>query len=243
MTTIAQIRQFIASVPDGQPFGYAQLGLKPRQGQAATKALERLVAQGSLKSVTKGVFCKMSRGALVPKQPSDQALIEYLLYKNGQRVAYVTGLRLLSRWGFVEESVQHPWEIAQFKRRGIFRWAHLQIHAVASLVPVEEEIVYVLELLDVIKHFNVWAQQQPKQGMDRLKLLCDELTDHQKHQIIELGQYSSAGTCALIGALISLWGWEVDLSPLRVRVNPTSRYRCVASSTALPTGIDWGLSK
>ena len=243
MTTAAHIRQFIADLPFGKPFGYAQLGLDPNQGQAAAKALERLVAQGILTSVAKGVFCKAPRGALIPKRPSDQALIKYLLYKNGQRVAYVTGLRLLSRWGFVEESPQHPWQIAQFNRRGSFLWAHLEIKAVPSLVPVEEQNISVLELLDVIKQFNVWAQQQPKQGIERLASLCTELTDHQKLQFVELGKYSTAGTCALIGALISLWGWEVDLSPLRARINPTSRYQCVASPSALPTGVDWGLSK
>ena len=241
MTVIQQILRYIADLSPGVPFGYGDLGLRPNQGAAAAKALERLVAQKKLLRVTKGIFCVPGRGVFQPKGPTDDQLIDALLYKNGKQVAYVTGMRLMARLGFVEPSDHYPWEIAMYRRRGQFNWAHLSIQAVNSWVPIEERFVPVLALLDAVRAFNTLADQQPKQCIQHFAWLFGRLTEQERHLLLVTAIHYPAGTCALLGALISFWGWDMDLGPLRARVNPTSRYPCAASAAALPTGKNWGL--
>lgn len=239
MTITDQIRTFLKTLPEGTPFGYGAIGLRPDQGSAAAKALERMVASGQVKRLSKGLFCHGPRDSA---SNTDLQIIDSLCHKNGIRVAYVTGDRLLARLGLVAHEDHYPWEIAQHKRRGTFRKAHLEIMAVASAIPVFEADIPVLELLDALRGFNRWAESQPKQGIQNLAAICSGLTDQQRIKLVQTAVYYPAGTCALLGALISLWGWEMDLSPLRWRINPTSRYRCVAAASALPTGAAWGLN-
>jgi len=241
--TIAQkILRYVGELSPGIPFGYGELGLRPDQGAAAAKALERLVAKKELMRVTKGTFCVPGRGVFQPKGPADDQLIDIVLHKNGKQVAYVTGMRLMARLGFVEISDHYPWEVAMYRRRGQFSLAHLRIKAVNSFVPVDELNVPVLELLDAVRAFNTLADRQPKQYMQHLAELFDRLTEQQRYLLLKTAVYYPAGTCALLGALISFWGWDMDLRSLRAKVNPTSRYPCVASSSALPTGTYWGLA-
>jgi hypothetical protein len=241
LTVVQKICQYVGDLSPGVPFGYVDLGLGPNQGGAAAKALERMVARQELIRLTKGVYCVPGRGALQPKGPTDEQLINSVLRKNGKLVGYVTGMRLMARLGFVAASTTYAWEIAFYRRRGSFRYAHLNVKAVNSFAPIEEETIPVLELLDAVRAFNAWAQDQPKQGIQRLGVLCAALSDKQKVLLVETAVLYPAGTCALLGALISFWGWSLDLDPLRAQANPTSRYRCVASVLTLPTGKEWGL--
>ena len=241
MTVVQQILRYVGDLSPGVPFGYGDLGLRPDQGAAAAKALERLVAQKELMRVTKGIFCVPGHGVFQPKGPTDDQLIDALLHKNGKQVAYVTGMRLMARLGFVERSDHYPWEVAMYRRRGQFSLAHLSIKAVNSFVPIEVMNVPVLELLDAVRAFNTLADQQPKQCIQYLAELFGRLTEQQRDLLLDSAIYYPAGTCALLGALISFWGWDMDLGPLVARVNPTSRYPCAASAAALPTGKNWCL--
>ena len=242
MTIAQKILRYVGELSPGIPFGYGDLGLRPDQGAAAAKALERLVAKKELMRVTKGIFCVPGRGVFQPKGPADDQLIDIVLHKNGKQVAYVTGMRLMARLGFVEISDHYPWEVAMYRRRGQFSLAHLSIKAVNSFVPIEGINVPVLELLDAVRAFNTLADQQPKQCIQYLAELFGRLTEQQRDLLLDSAIYYPAGTCALLGALISFWGWDMDLGPLVARVNPTSRYPCVASASALPTGTYWGLA-
>ena len=241
MSVAQYIAQYVDALAPGVPFAYADLRLGLHQGGAAAKALERLVARNELKRLAKGIYCVPGRGAFQPSGPTDEQYVETLLRKNDKQVAYVTGMRLMAKLGFVEASDSYPWVLAMYRRRGPIIHARLTIQAVSSWVPIDESKIPVLELLDAVKMFSKLAGQQPKQCMQHLFELCAELSDDQRFLLVETASHYPASTCAFLGALISYWNWELDLTPLKARVNPTSRYRCALSHSALPTSAEWRL--
>ena len=51
MKVAEQIRKTIESIPESEPFGYADLGIEPANFVTAAKALERMQKKGTIKNL------------------------------------------------------------------------------------------------------------------------------------------------------------------------------------------------
>ena len=97
MKVAEQIRNTIESIPESQPFGYADLGIDKADFVTAAKALERLQKNGTIKKVSKVVFYKPEMTRYGALGPDYNAILNRFLFKDGERVGYVTGGELYNK--------------------------------------------------------------------------------------------------------------------------------------------------
>ena len=91
MKVAEQIREKIKSIPESEPFGYADLGVDKKDFFSAAKSLERLQKKGMIKKISKGVFYIPRKTVFGELGPDSNGILERHLFDEGKRVAYETG--------------------------------------------------------------------------------------------------------------------------------------------------------
>ncbi len=86
-------------MPEGTTFRYQELDIPVENYNAAAKALERYIRQELIKRVSTGVFYKPVKSVFGTLKPKEEELIKPYLFKNGKRIAYITGNSLYNRLG------------------------------------------------------------------------------------------------------------------------------------------------
>ena len=97
MKVAEQIRKTITMLPEDKTFGYADLPIAKNEYLTAAKALERLQAKGLIKKMAKGIFYKPIKTVFGDLQPDDSEKLKPYLFKNGKRIAYITGESLYNQ--------------------------------------------------------------------------------------------------------------------------------------------------
>ena len=154
MKVSQKIDSQLKNITEGITFKYQDLVLEPSEYAAATKTVERLIAEGKLQRVSKGVFYKPKQTVFGALQPREDELLKQYLFKNGQRVAYITGASLYNEMGL---TTQMPFTIvlaSKSRRSALLVIGNLKIKPVKSYVDVTNDNYYLLGILDAIKDFN-----------------------------------------------------------------------------------------
>ena len=103
MKVSQKIDSQLKNIIEGVTFKYQDLTLEPSEYGAATKTVERLIAEGKLQRASKGVFYKPKQTIFGTLQPREGELLKQYLFKNGQRVAYITGASLYNQMGLTTQ--------------------------------------------------------------------------------------------------------------------------------------------
>ena len=99
MNITKQIEAKIKDFPLGTTFGYNELDIPNEKFTTAAKAIERLLKKGVIKKIAKGTFYKPEQTVFGELKPDEKEMIKPYLFKNGKRIAYVTGNLLYNQLG------------------------------------------------------------------------------------------------------------------------------------------------
>ena len=240
MTVSQKIDKQLTLLSEGVTFRYQGLSIEPSEYTAASKKIERLIASGILKRVSKGVFYKPKQTVFGILQPNETELLKQYLFKSGQRIAYITGTRLYHQMGLTTQ-IPATIVIASPHRRAFVSIGNLRIKPVKSYVKVTNDNYELLGFLDAIKdlkHIPDWDAKSV------LTLLMNQLKAFAQPQITELLQYSfeyPPRVRALLGALLDTIGIVLELSALQKSLNPLTKYNYGLQNNILPNAIQWNL--
>ncbi|MEA3445472.1 MAG: DUF6088 family protein, partial [Bacteroidota bacterium] len=92
----------------GNTFTYQDLSIKKDEYPATAKTIERLIKKGKIKRISTGIFYKPKQTAFGELKPNEEEVIKPYLFRNGKRIAYITGTLLFNR---MRLSSQIPKEI------------------------------------------------------------------------------------------------------------------------------------
>jgi hypothetical protein len=149
MKVAEQIRKTIIKLPEDKTFGYADLGIAKENYQTSAKALERLQKEGLIKKMSKGIFYKPIKTVFGDLLPDDSEQLKPYLFKNGKRVAYITGESLYNQMNLTTQMAFRI-KIASNRRINIDKGA-IKAKSVKSYAEVNEENYQLLGFLDAIK--------------------------------------------------------------------------------------------
>ena len=149
MKVAEQIRETISKLPEDKTFGYADLPIGIGEYQTAAKALERMQAKGLIKKMAKGIFYKPIKTVFGDLQPDDSEQLKPYLFKNGKRIAYITGESLYNQMNLTTQ-IAFRIKIASNRRINIDKGA-IKAKSVKSYAEVTEENYQLLGFLDAIK--------------------------------------------------------------------------------------------
>ncbi len=241
MKVAEQIRQKIKSIPESQPFGYADLGIAPDDFFTAAKALERLQKKGTIKKVSKGIFYKPKQTAFGTLGPDYNALLKRNLFDNNKRVGYITGGELYNQLNLTTQNYFST-KIATSKGRRKVDKGWLKTTNVKTYVSVSEKNYVLLGMLDAVKDIRNIADTSTTQA---LKILMAKLEQLNKKEIEQLLQYAlqyPPRVRALLGAIVEYkFKNTYSTTALQKSLNPTTTYKLGVKPTDLPTMINWKL--
>jgi Family of unknown function (DUF6088) len=239
MKVAEQIRQKIKSIPESQPFGYADLGIAPADFFTAAKALERLQKKGDIKKVSKGVFYKPEMTRYGALGPDYEAILNNFLYKDKKRVGYITGGALYNQLNLTTQNYFRT-KIATNRSRKKIEKGWLKTSTVKSYVDITEENYQLLGILDALKDIRNIPDTSIIQA---IKILAGKLVKFEKKDIdslIEFALQYPPRVRALLGAIIeNNFENGVDLSILKNSLNPTTIYKLKIKVSDFPSIKNW----
>ena len=241
MTVAKKIEAQLQNIPEGTPFRYEDLLIESSEYEAAAKSIGRFVNAGTLKRATKGVFYKPKQTIFGTVAPTDDALIRQYLFKNGRRVAYVTGASLYNQMGLTTQ-VPFTIVVATKTRRSEVVIGKVKIKPIRSYADVTNENYKLLEILDALKDFKIIPDINRMSAITILKNKIQELSTDQIRNLIECALNYPPRTKALLGAILEIGANNsLDLTTLRKSFSPLSRYDMGITTNILPNAAKWNL--
>ena len=237
MKVAEQIRKTITSFPEDKAFGYADLDIAKKDYQACAKTLERLQKQGLIKKMSKGIFYKPRKTVFGDLQPSDNEQLKFYLFKNGKRIAYITGESLYNQMNLTTQ-MAFRLKIASNKRINIDRGA-LKAKSVKSYVQVKESNYQLLGFLDALKDIK----RIPDCSVTKaVKILSNKLKKFDMKEVEELIKYAllyPPRVRALLGAMLENSDAKINVTKLKESLNPMTLFELGLKESVLPAMKSW----
>ena len=240
MTLAAQIQARVKKLPTGKSFGYADLGIAKTDYQTAAKALERLQTKGFIKKISKGVFYKPEQTVFGELKPDYNEQLKQYLYKNGKRIAYVTGVSLYNQLGLTTQMAFRIKIASRSNRISINRGA-LKADAVKSYADVTDTNYELLGFLDAFKDIK----QIPDSNVNTsIKILSAKIKNLNTKQITEIQKYAllyPPRVRAMVGAILENINTKISTRKLKESLNPLTKFELGLKQTDLATINNWNI--
>ena len=145
------------------------------------------------------------------------------MYKNGKRIAYITGTSLYNRLGLTTQ-IPTIIKIASRDKRITVSNGTVKASPVKSYVSVTDSNFHLLELLDVLKDFKKIPDLDKNSGIKIISKKIKELNPKEIKLLIKYGLAYPPRVRALLGALLEDINIDDDLTTLKNSLNPLSDY-------------------
>jgi hypothetical protein len=239
MALATEIRKQIKQLPEGKIFRYNALHIAKEDYATAAKALERLLKQGVIKKVSKGVFYKPEQTVFGELKPDYSEMLRSYLFENGKRVAYETGTSLYNRLGLTTQMAFRIKIASRGKRININR-ENLKADAVKSYAEVTDNNYETLGLLDAFKDIKKIPDSSVAQAVNRLSTIVKELNDKQIASLLKYALVYPPRVRALVGAVLeNIDSKAKNIEKLKKSLNPLSTIKLGLKENELPTKSNW----
>lgn len=240
MTLSAKIQVKIKTLPVGQSFGYANLGIAKENYQSAAKVLERLQAKGIIKKLSKGVFYKPKQTVFGELMPDYSEQLRPYLFKNGKRIAYETGASLYNRLGLTTQMAFRIKIASRSKRISINRGS-IKADAIKSYAEVTDANYELLGFLDAVKDIKKIPDCSVKQAVKIISGKISSLNNKQVKELITYALLYPPRVRALVGAMVENLKIKANVTPLKESLNPLSKTKLGLKEIDLPTIKNWNI--
>ena len=240
MKTTKKIEQWLDTIDVGSTFKYDLLPIESNEFTAAAKTIERLIIKNKIKRISKGLFYKPEQTPFGELKPSEEALLKPYLFKNGKRVAYITGNSLYNRLGLTTQ-VSAVIKIASRGSKLNLTIGTLKIKSVKSYVDVTDENYRLLEILDILKDFNKISDIDRASAIDIIFNLLKSLSYDEQKEIIKYALSYPPRVKAFLGTLCQYFNLPIDFTILKNDLNPLSKYRYDIKSIPIEIQNSWNL--
>ncbi|MCW3789394.1 DUF6088 family protein [Plebeiibacterium sediminum] len=240
MNLAKEIRNQINKMPEGEAFGYLDLGISKKDFITAAKALERLQSAGVIKKVSKGKFYKPKQTVFGELEPDYNNQLNTYLFQNGKRIAYVTGISLYNQMGLTTQVANQISIASRIKRIYINRGA-LKADAVKSYADVTESNYKLLGILDALKDIKKIPDGNIENSIKLLTSLIKQQNGNQLKMLVNLALVYPPRVKALLGAILENIDANIEIAKLKKNLNPLTKYKVGIKPNELPTIKNWNI--
>jgi len=240
MNVAKKIEENISTIKRGETFTYKDLAIAKEEYTAASKTIERLIKKGIIKRISTGVFYKPKQTAFGELKPDEEKIITPYLFKNGKRIAYITGLLLYNKMGLTTQ-IPKEISIASREKRIYISKGNIKAKAVKSYVEVTDENYKFLEILDALKDFRQIPDLDKNSAITILLNILKKLNKKQTKNLIHLALSYPPRVRAFLGALIENIDKKINTDTLEESLNPLSEYKLGITKELLPTIGKWNI--
>ena len=238
MNITKKIEEQIRTINEGETFTYNELSIKKNEYQSAAKSIERLIKKGKIKRISPGIFFKPKQTIFGELLPKEEEILKPYLYKNGKRIAYITGIYLYNKLGLTTQ-IPQTIKLASREKEIKVNKSNLKIKPAKSYVEVTNKNFQYLEILDAIKDFKKIPDLNIKKGIKILLKILNRLKKAEIKKIIKYSLKYPPRTRALLGALLEKNGVKEELNELKNSLNPLSEYAFGIKEEILNNAENW----
>ncbi len=241
MKLTEKIRTQIKKLPEGKPFGYADLGISKEDYVSSAKVIERLQKQGAIRKLSKGVFYKPEKTAFGELKPDYNEQLRPYLFENGKRIAYITGTHLYNQLNLTTQKAFIVKIASRSKRIKIAKGA-IRADAVKSYAEVTDNNYELLGFLDAIKDIKKIPDSNV---VNMIKTMTDKimaLNEKKKSELVKYALFYPPRVRALLGAILENRNvQEIITGKLKESLNPLTKVKIGLKESDLPTIKQWNI--
>ena len=238
MNITKKIEKKLKTINEGETFTYKELSIEKNEYQSAAKSIERLIKKGIIKRISPGIFFKPKQTVFGELLPKEEEILKPYLYKNGNRIAYITGIYLYNKLGLTTQ-IPQTIKIASREKEIKVNKSNLKVKPAKSYVDVTNKNFQYLEILDAIKDFRKIPDLNIETGVMILLNILKELKKEDIKKIVKNSLKYPPRTRALLGALLEEIGIKGELNDLKNSLNPLSEYSFGIKKETLKTAENW----
>lgn len=232
------ITRRIEAIGNGVIFGYADLDLPAEMQTATAKAISRMVAEGVLRKVGKGKFYKPVISRLGEMPPMIEELTKDLLFKDGKRIGYITGILAFSQMGLTTQiSSKIVIGAAQYRRP--LKRAGYEISFLVQNNEITDNSILLLRMLDALKYLKSIPAALPDEIISNIQGQIKIMSEDKRNSLITYAMKYTPSVRALLGAILDNLGYNCN--ELKESLNPFSKYAVGISENMLPTKSNWNI--
>lgn len=202
--------------------------------------MERLQKKGVIKKISKGKFFKPKMTIFGEKKPSEEQILKSYLYKEGKRVAYITGTYLYNQLGLTTQ-IPSTIRIASRDKSITIKTLSVKASPAKSYVDVTEENYQILGFLDAIKDLKQIPDVDINLAVRIFQTRIKQLNEKQTQGMVEYALAYPSRVRALLGAILEAMCIKTNIELLRKSLNPLSSYKLGISTNILPTATNWNI--
>ena len=232
------ILQKIEVIGAGVIFGYADLDLPTEAQNAALMTISRLVADGTLRKVGKGKFYKPVVSRLGEMPPMIEQLTKDLIYKDGERIGYITGTPAFSQMGLTTQ-ISSKIVIGAVRYRRPLKRGGYEISYTIQPNEITEDSIPLLRILDALKGIKKIPAATPDDVVKNIQRQLKNLTENERCCLIRYAINYPPAVRALSGALLESIGYNTDR--IQGTLNPYTKYSLGISRSLLPNKSNWNI--
>ena len=238
MNITKKIEYKLKTIKEGETFTYKDLSIEKGEYQTAAKSIERLIKKGIIKRISPGLFFKPKQTVFGELLPKEEEILKPYLYKNGKRIAYITGVYLYNKLGLTTQ-IPQTIKIASLNKEIKVNKSNLKVKPAKSYVDVTSNNFQYLEILDTIKDFKKIPNLDVENAIKILLNILKELREEYIKRIVKYSLKYPPRTRALLGALLEEIGINDNLEELQNTLNPLSEYSFGITEEILKTAKNW----
>ena len=236
MTLAKQIRDKVLQLKEGTVVTLADFELPMEQQPALNVTLNRLVAEGVLRRLSKGKFYREKQSMFGPLPPSEMEVVKDFLAKNGQTVGYITGTRAFAEMGLTTQ-ISPMIVVGTNKYKRAVRRGQYAISFLLQPNLIKDEEIELYRILDALRLLKEIPAVTPDEAVAFLMGLIGWMKEEERKRLVELAQAYTPYVRALLGAMLEHIG--LSAYDLKQRLNGVSSYKIPVSERVLPNKKEW----
>ncbi len=235
-----QIKQKVASFPDGIVFTISDFGFDPSNDPALAKALSRMTASGELCKVSKGKYYKPKETLLGKIKPANSEIVKDFLEKDGEIIGYITGPQAFATMGLTSQ-ISSAIMIGSGKYRRPLQRGEYKISFLKQDNPITKDNIEFLRILDAIKLIREIPAASPDAACKAIISLIQSLPPQNSPELEKLSLSYTSYVRALLGAILEYLGRPTTL--VRKSLNGVTSYKLPISESVLPNKSNWNINE
>lgn len=240
MKTTDSIANTIDRLPNGYVFTYTDFVNEVKKKEAVVKALNRMVAAGKIRKLSKGKYYKPEKTVFGDLQPNQREIVKDLLEVDRKIVGYLTGFSIYNQLGLTTQ-VSNTIEIGKNEVRPNFKRGKYNISFIRQKNTITKDTIPLLQILDAIRNIKKIPDTGISSACMRFIAIFKGLTEKDRSTLVRLSQKYSPATRALLGAIFDEIGDNSFSDLLQKSLNPITKYKLSGANKALSTTEKWNI--
>lgn len=230
----------INRLPKGYVFTYEDFIIEVKSKEAIIKSLNRMVAAGKVRKLSKGKYYKPEKTVFGELPPPQYQVVKDLLEYNGKVIGYLTGLSIYSQLGLTTQ-ISNTIQIGKNEVRPTFKRERYTISFVRQRNVITKANIPLLQLLDAMRYIKKIPDTSIESACKRFIALVEGQSEPDMKMMVRLSRKYPPATCALLGAILEQTGRTEYLESLRNILNPITRYNLSGAGKVLEVSSNWNI--